>query len=121
MCGRILLADHDNDALSCLATLLEGMGYETASARSRDELLQAVRDFQPNVVIVDCGMPGMDRHGVTGVLRARNPCHTTLLVALTGWRCPQQGDALFVAGYDVHLVKPVDVDQLRLILSMIDA
>ena len=121
MRGRILLADHDNDALTCLATLLEGMGYETASARSRDELLLAARDFQPNVVIVDCGMPGMDRHRVTGVLRARNPGHSMLLIALTGWSRPQQGDALLVAGYDVHLVKPVGVDQLSLVLSMIDS
>ncbi|CAG4906430.1 response regulator [Paraburkholderia saeva] len=121
MCGRILLADHDDDALTCLANLLEGMGYETASTRSRDELLQAARDFQPNVVIVDHAMPGMDRHGVTAVLRARNPGHTMLLIALTGWGRSSDGDALIAAGYDVHLVKPVGVDQLRFILSMIDA
>ncbi|MGF6779372.1 response regulator [Paraburkholderia sp. GAS334] len=121
MCGRILLADHDNDALTCLVNLLEGMGFETAAAHSREELLQTVPHFQPNVVIVDCAIPGVDRHGMARVLRARNPGHTMLLIALTGWGQPEQGDALLAAGYDVHLVKPVGLDQLRFILSMIDA
>jgi DNA-binding response OmpR family regulator len=121
MCKRILLADHDDSALTGLTNLFEEMGYEVASARTRDETLQTIARFLPGVVIVECAMPGMERVGTARELRACSPDHPMLLIALTGWGQPQQRDLTLAAGFDVHLVKPVSVDQLRFILSMTDA
>jgi CheY-like chemotaxis protein len=121
MCTRILLADHDEEALTGLANLLEGMGYETVLARTREETLDAIARCRPDVVLVECGMPGMDISGTTLELRARSPGHPLLLIGLTGWGQPQQRDQMLAAGFDVHLVKPVSVDEMRFILSMTDA
>jgi CheY-like chemotaxis protein len=121
MCTRILLADHDDSALTGLANLLEGMGYEVEPACTRDEALEAISRVRPDVVLIECGMPGMDMPGTGRELRARSPDHPLLLIALTGWGQPQQRDLMLAAGFDVHLVKPVSIDQLRFILSMIDA
>jgi CheY-like chemotaxis protein len=121
MCTRILLADHDDSALTGLATLLEGMGYAVEPARTRDEALAAIGLVRPDVVLIECGMPGMDMPGAGRELRARSPGHPLLLIALTGWGQPQQRDQMLAAGFDVHLVKPISVDQLRFILSMVDA
>src|SRR5579864_2209694 len=121
MCTRILLADHDDEALTGFANLLEGMGYEVAPARTREETLDAVERYSPDVVIVECEMPGMDISGTARELRARSADHPLLLIALTGWGRPQQRDLMLAAGFDVHLVKPVSVDELRFILSMTDA
>ena len=118
---RILLADHDYDTQAGLATLLAGMGYEVAPARTRQETFEAVERYHPDVLIVECGMPGMDIAGTARELRERGAERPMLLIGLTGWGQSQQRDLMLAAGFDVHLVKPISVDQLHFILSMTDA
>lgn len=115
---RILIADDDDDALSCLATLLNAMGHEVALAANGAQAVQVAEQFAPDVVILDLGMPLLDGLEAARTLRDSSHGHSMLLVALTGWGQPQHHSMTQEAGFDVHLVKPVSADQLGFILSM---
>jgi CheY-like chemotaxis protein len=119
MSKRILLADDDDDARSGLATLLEGMGYDVALAHSGAEALEVAARFRPRVAIVALDMPELNGTAAARQLRAQSAGRALLLIALTGWGSPQQRDPALTAGFDVHLVKPVSIDQLNFILSMV--
>jgi CheY-like chemotaxis protein len=115
---RILIADDDDDALACLATLLNGMGHEVALAANGAQAVEVAQQFEPEVVILDLGMPLLDGLGAARELRSSSNGRSMLLVALTGWGQPQHHSMTQEAGFDVHFVKPVTVDQLGFILSM---
>lgn len=118
MTKRVLIADDDDDALSCLASLLTGLGHQVAQACSGMQALDVVRQFGPEVVILDLGMSPMDGLSAARALRALPDGASMLLVALTGWGQPQHHEMTQEAGFDVHLIKPVSIDQLGFILSM---
>jgi len=118
MSKRILLADDDDDARSGLATLLEGMGYDVAVAHSGPETLEVAARFQPRVAIVALDIPELNGTAAARQLRAQSAGRPLLLIALTGWGQPHRHDPALTAGFDVHLVKPVSIDQLNFILSM---
>jgi CheY-like chemotaxis protein len=115
---RVLIADRDDDALTCLRNLLEEMGFNVVSAHSDAEALCLAERDWPDVAVLDIGSPQFE--GLTAAHRLREMAanRPLLLIALTGWGQPQYRDMALAAGFDVHLVKPVGVDQLELILTM---
>jgi CheY-like chemotaxis protein len=115
---RILIADDDDDSLACLANLLNGMGHEVALAANGAQAVKVAQQFEPEVVILDLGMPLLDGLGAARALRDSSHGRSMLLVALTGWGQPQHREMTMEAGFDVHLVKPISADQLGFILSM---
>jgi CheY-like chemotaxis protein len=115
---RILIADDDDDALSGLANLLTGMGHEVALAANGAQAVEVAVQFDPEVVILDLGMPLVDGLAAARALRRLPNGHAIMLVALTGWGQPQHRELTNDAGFDVHLVKPISGDQLQFILSM---
>jgi CheY-like chemotaxis protein len=118
MSKRVLIADDDDEALNCLANLLSGLGHQVAQAACGARALEVARQFAPDVVILDLGMSPVDGLAAARTLRALPGGQAILLIALTGWGQPQHYEMTQAAGFDMHLVKPVSVDQLGFVLSM---
>jgi signal transduction histidine kinase len=108
---RILIVDDNTDAADSLAALLEMDGHTTCSVYGSVAALESASAFDPQIVLLDIGLPGMDGYEVARRMRARGS--KAQLVALTGYG--QQDDLARAreAGFDAHLVKPVDLRLLR--------
>jgi PAS domain S-box-containing protein len=102
---RILLVDDNADAAESLAALLRAVGHEVVVAPDGPRALAAVRDWRPDVAVLDLGLPVMDGFELAGRLRAA--C-APRLIALTGYGQPRDKARARAAGFAVHLVKPVD-------------
>lgn len=114
---RILIVDDNENALAGLAHILRGLGHDVKTAASGIEALRVAPACEPEVVILDLGMPEMNGLEVGRRLRGEfGP--RLLLIALTGWGQEQHREWTREAGFDVHLIKPVDIDQLTFILSV---
>jgi signal transduction histidine kinase len=115
---RILIVDDSRDGGESLAMLLRVLGAEVALAHSGRRALECVETFKPDVVLLDIGMPGMDGYEVARRIRA-NPANRHLsLIALTGWGQDEDRRRSVAAGFNHHLVKPADIDQLRQLLTV---
>jgi PAS domain S-box-containing protein len=116
---RVLIVDDNLDAASTLDQLMRSLGHETRVAHNGAEALSLAEQFQPQVVLLDIGMPGMNGYEIASKLRAlRGWQHRTLLVALTGWGSEEDRARSLAAGFDVHLTKPVDLREVQRMLSL---
>jgi signal transduction histidine kinase len=114
---RILIADDNNDALESLATLLQLSGHEVFTATNGGTALQSVERHLPEVVLLDIGMPLLDGYEVARRIRAQPWGQRITLVALTGWGQDSDRRRSREAGFDSHLVKPLDLDTLTDLLA----
>jgi CheY-like chemotaxis protein/anti-sigma regulatory factor (Ser/Thr protein kinase) len=113
---RILVVDDNVDGAESLATLLKLLGHEVHVAHDGPAALRATADVRPEVVFLDIGLPGMDGYEVAR--RLRRPGRTeALLVALTGYGQEEDRRRSREAGFDHHLVKPVDPAVLEELLA----
>jgi CheY-like chemotaxis protein len=111
--------DDNHDATETLQTLLESLGATVVSAPNGREALATFEHFEPDAVLLDIGMPGMDGYEVARRIRALPAGGTTPLIAVTGWGQQEDVRRCFEAGFDHHLVKPLDVDRLwRIIVGV---
>ncbi len=111
MC-RVLIVDDNADAADTLAALLVLSGHETSVAYEGASALEHAERMRPHVVVLDLGMPGMSGYEVARHLR-RCPWGSALkLIALTGWGQARDRRMTREAGFDEHLVKPADPDEL---------
>lgn len=114
---RVLVVDDNVDAADSLAIVLEIEGCETRVEYDALEGLRAAAEFRPHAVVCDIGLPRVDGHEFARRLRA-DPVHSdTLLVALTGLGSDVDKRRTHEAGFDSHLVKPVDLAAVREILA----
>ena len=109
---RVLVVDDNLDATETLQTLLESLGATVAAAANGSEALAQFERFAPDAVLLDIGMPGMDGYEVARRIRALPAGGATPLIAVTGWGQQEDIRRCFEAGFDHHLVKPLDVDKL---------
>jgi PAS domain S-box-containing protein len=114
---RILVVDDNADAAESLAMLLQMTGHETYLAHDGVEALALAEQMRPQVVLLDIGLPKMSGHDVAQRIRSEPWGQEIVLVALTGWGQQQDRRRSQEAGFDHHLVKPVDVDTLMRVLS----
>jgi len=114
---RILIVEDDRDTAESLKLILEANGADVRVATSGPKALATFASFAPEAVLLDIGLPGMDGYEVARRLRAEFPQHQALIVALTGWGRAEDVERARDAGFDEHLVKPVDIDALRRLLS----
>jgi PAS domain S-box-containing protein len=114
---RVLVVDDNSDAASALEALLRSLGHETRVAYDGLEALRLAREFHPDVVLLDIGMPGLDGYEVARRLRALGNQPKVKIVAVTGWGQEADRQRSREAGFDVHLVKPVDANDLTRVLS----
>ncbi|WP_321960211.1 response regulator [Paraburkholderia sp. J7] len=115
---RILIADNDEKSLDGLSTLLTDLGYGVSAARTLDEALDLAARGAPNVAIVALSLVQDEPGTIARQLRAVSGERAPLLIALAGWGESRHRDEALAAGFDVHLVRPVGLDQLMFILSM---
>jgi signal transduction histidine kinase/CheY-like chemotaxis protein len=113
---RVLVVDDNRDAVESLAMLLEMMGHEVRTASDGVEALEVATEFVPDVVLLDLGLPRLSGYEVAQRLRLLDGCARTRLVALTGWGQEEDRRRSREAGFDHHLVKPVDPDALDALL-----
>jgi signal transduction histidine kinase len=110
--ARVLVVDDNADAAQTVAIYLELAGHEVCTAADGREALEAARRFQPQAVLLDIGLPGMDGFDVARALRRLPQSRDALLVALTGYGRPDDALRAIEAGFDEHFVKPADLDRL---------
>ena len=118
---RILVADDNADALQTLATVLELGGHEVFSASNGSLALESAERHLPEVALLDIGMPLLDGYEVARRIRAQAWGRRITLVALTGWGQDSDRRRSQEAGFDSHLVKPLDLAKLTQLLSRLPA
>jgi signal transduction histidine kinase len=114
---RVLVVDDNRDAADSLAELLGLMGASTAVAYGVEEALAAMAVCTPTLAFIDIGMPVRDGYELAGLVRADSALADTVLVALTGWGQATDRERIMAAGFDHHLIKPADLDQLTELLD----
>jgi CheY-like chemotaxis protein len=114
---RILVVEDNLDSAESLRMLLQMFGHEVSVAyNGTDGVLEAKR-WHPDVLLCDIGLPGLDGYGVVGALRRDPETADTPAIAVTGYGAEEDRRRSQQAGFDMHLVKPADPDQLREVLN----
>jgi PAS domain S-box-containing protein len=114
---RVLVVDDDSDVRESTALLLEMNGYEVNMADSGEHAMMLIKEFHPDVMLLDIGMPGENGYQVAQRIR-QLPCGgDMLLVALSGYGGPEELTRSHKAGFDYHLVKPLNFSVLCDLLS----
>ena len=117
--GRILVVDDLSDAAASLALVCELFGAQARVACNGIEALEMGAKFRPHVVLMDISMPHMDGYEAARRLRNEDWGKDVVLIALTGWGRQGDIDNARAAGFDGHLLKPVEADaMIRLIKSL---
>ncbi len=114
---RIVIADDNEDGRDMLSFLLAGYGHEVATAEDGERALEVVTAFEPDLVILDIGMPGLSGYDTARRLREVQGAARPLLVALSGFGRPEDKAQAAAAGFDHHLTKPVDIDTLLALIA----
>ena len=112
---RVLVVEDNDDAREMLRNLLHLFGHEVHEACDGTSAIEQARRLRPDAALIDIGLPGIDGYEVARRIRADVP--GARLVALTGYGQPEDRERALAAGFDVHLVKPVDPEQLERLLS----
>jgi PAS domain S-box-containing protein len=114
---RVLVVDDNFDAAQTLAMLLHLSGRETAVAHDGREAVERATDFEPDAILLDIGMPNMNGYDACRAIRATPQGRDALIVALSGYGTEDDRRKSAEAGFDAHLVKPVDPEALEQLLA----
>ena len=118
---RILIVDDNRDSADSLTTLLKLMGNEAQAAYDGEQALEAAARMQPDVVLLDIGMPKLNGYDACRRIREQPWGQKMVLIALTGWGQEKDRRRAQEAGFDQHLVKPVNPDALMKLLASCSA
>ena len=114
---RILVVDDNADAAQSMALLARSWGHEVATAADGTEALAVAKGFRPDTALIDIGLPGMDGYELAHQLRQVLDGQGLQLVAMTGYGRSEDREAAHAAGFDIHIVKPADLEELRRVLA----
>jgi PAS domain S-box-containing protein len=114
---RILVVEDNVDTARTLSLLLQGLGCTTQEVHEGPPVVDAAKSFQPDVILLDIGLPGLDGYQVAQLIRQTPELSHVRLVAITGYGQQQDRERSRDAGFDDHLVKPVQFDSLVKILA----
>jgi len=114
---RVVVIDDNQDSNQTLAMLLDIAGHEVLSAYDGTTGLQAIKSFNPGVVLLDIGLPGMDGYEVARRLRADASLQDIYIIALTGYGKDSDIEQAQMAGFDAHLLKPARTEDLLELIS----
>jgi signal transduction histidine kinase/ActR/RegA family two-component response regulator len=115
--SRVLVVEDNRDAAESLQMLLELFGHEVQVAEDAFRALEILREDSFHALIIDIGLPRMDGYALAGRIRALPKGRSMRLIALTGYGQDDDRRRSLSAGFDQHLVKPVDIDRLQEILA----
>ncbi len=114
---RIMVVDDNRDSAEMLAILLRMAGHDVHTAHDGLAALQIASTFHPDVALLDIGLPGLDGYGVARALKETSSDHPIVLIAITGYGQEEDRRRSREAGFDHHLVKPVEPGQLLELLA----
>jgi PAS domain S-box-containing protein len=114
---RILIVDDNVDYVETLAEVLKLRGHDVYAVHDGPSAIAATAQMTPDVVLLDLGLPGMDGLQVAQRLRSEPHCSHTLMVAITGYGRQQDSARMAHAGFDHHLVKPVDIAAIEALIA----
>lgn len=117
VCRRVLIVDDNLDVASSMAALLNAWGHEANVARDGEAALTMAAGWTPDTALVDIGLPGMGGYELARRFRKVPGLEAMRLVAMTGYGSAEDRSASRAAGFDVHLVKPADMDELERLLA----
>ena len=107
---RVLVVEDNPDSRCALRVLLELHGFQVQEAGDGQEGLRKALDWHPDAAVVDIGLPVLDGYEVARQVKAAG--HATRLIALTAYGSPEDKERAFAAGFDAHLTKPAEPDEL---------
>lgn len=110
---RILVVDDGHDAADSLGMVLRMFGAESSVVYDGEAALEAMRTVEPEIVLLDLTMPGMDGYEVAQRIRIQPEYDNVRLIALTGWGTDEERRRSEAAGFSEHWVKPVPAATLR--------
>ena len=113
---RVLVVDDNPDILETSCELLFMEGFEVRGVSSGCEALEKAPAFGPHVILLDVGLPGLSGYDVARRLRAMPQFTKTMLIAVTGYDTPEAHALSAAAGFDHHICKPVNFDELTRLL-----
>lgn len=114
---RVLVVDDDLDSLDIFSTLLQMWGHEVLTLQDPTLALSTALEFLPDIAFLDLAMPVIDGCDVARQMRQHKVLNRTFLVAVTGYGSAQDRVNTHAAGFDVHLLKPVEPEHLKLLLK----
>jgi signal transduction histidine kinase len=114
---RVLVVDDSVDSAESMAIILEMSGHDVRKAHNGPDALREASDYRPDVVLMDIGMPGMSGHEVAQKMREASTTRDVVLIAMTGYGRQVDRDQSRAAGFDHHLVKPLDFEKLNEVLT----
>ncbi len=115
--ARILVVDDNVDTARGMARLLKLIGHTIATAHSGPEAIEAARRHHPEIILLDIGLPGMSGYEVAAHLRQEANCQGALIIAVSGYGQDEDRRRSREAGFDHHLIKPLDHDALLALLQ----
>lgn len=111
----MLVVDDNSDAAEAMSELIQELGHDTRTALDGPSTVRVAEEWNPDIIFLDIGLPGMDGYEVARVLRERHS--RARLVALTGYGQESDRKRSEQAGFSDHLVKPPPLDRIESILS----
>src|SRR5262249_24643888 len=116
---RILVVDDNQDQAQSLGILLELLGHDVKTAYDGHSAVAIAKEFVPDVALVDIGLPGLNGFDVARRIREQPGLEKIVLIAQTGWGQEEDRRRTHEAGFDRHLVKPVEISAVQEILASI--
>lgn len=114
---RILIADDNQDAATSLALMLELEGHDVRTTHDGPSAIERAQEFRPDVILLDIGMPGLDGYETCRHIRTLPELRHKLMIALTGWGQNEDKRRSQEAGFNHHLVKPVEAGVLEKLIA----
>jgi PAS domain S-box-containing protein len=114
---KVLVVDDNEDSALSMAMVLKIMGHDVRTAFDGVAALRVAEEFRPEVVLMDIGMPKLNGYDACHLLREQPWAGDILMVALTGWGQDEDRRRSFEAGFDQHLVKPVEPEEIKKLLA----
>lgn len=114
---RVLVVDDNKDSAQTLGMMLKIMGNDVRTAHDGLEAIEQAADYRPHVILLDLGMPKLNGYDVCRRIREQDWGSDMMIIALTGWGQAEDRQRTKEAGFDHHLVKPVDVAKLNELLE----
>ena len=109
----MLLVDDNVDAMEMMAFLLAEMGYDAYTTADASGIVELALERKPDVIVLDIGLPNVDGYEVARMIKRHPALQAIRLVAHTGYGSPEDRRKAQEAGFDAHLVKPAELDDLE--------
>jgi len=120
MTNRILVIDDQHDIADALVRLLKTLKYEARAIYDGRQAEAVAIDYLPDLAFIDISMPGFDGYQTVAKIRANRECAHVVLVALTGHASQEFKQRAYDAGYDLFVAKPMSVETLKEVLTVMD-